>query len=118
MKEEAVVLTTGLASSEAGRIARLLLFFGIPPHFATSEEFLIERTGLKEGHRTCRLFCSAEIFLQLVEAGLRPERIHSVFVQSQTDSIPRLHSALTSGVGIYFGGEGEEFIRLGGRRFG
>jgi hypothetical protein len=89
MKEKAILLNRSYLSVEDKKIARILGFFGV-----TSGALAITELGAGcENSSKCRLICSSDIFLQLIEAFDSPnsmqfwkEQVHSAFVYAGNDS--------------------------------
>jgi hypothetical protein len=93
MNEAALLLSGAGPSSENGRIARLLAFFGVPSGNLPLRSWLARDTG-HGGSGKVRLFCSSDVFGELLEACQRDARamdrwrshVHSAFVYAGQDS--------------------------------
>jgi hypothetical protein len=112
VREEALLLRNppdGNASSENGRIARVLRFFGIRWRELTTAEFLADARAWHGIPSKFRLFCSSDTFLNLIEdleSGLAEvqfrEMVHSVFVYAGDDSgvLQKLTAKLAENPGV------------------
>ena len=100
MQEKAYLLQTRHAFPEGAQIQKLLTFFGITAHIATTEAFNVEAGDRSNADRTHRMFCSAAGFLEVFGGGASTERLHSAFVQSDRESTGKLLALLTDGTGI------------------
>jgi hypothetical protein len=93
-KQEALLLDYVSSSVEGKRIAKILGFFGVPWYALTTTEFLDDDGAGNQSRSKCRLMCSSDTFLQLIEgSGRNPgclefwgEQIHSAFVYAGNDS--------------------------------
>ena len=102
MEEEAQLLVGASPSTEDAKVARLLAFFGVRSRTNTKPEFLSSPAWASGSSARCRLFCSSDVFsdlLQRVESipgGLElwRQRIHSAFVYAGIDR-PGLTSVLS-----------------------
>ena len=94
MGEQAILLTGSGVSLENGNVAKVLCFFGVTWRTLTTAEFLSQDGIAHESALKSRLFCSADVFLELIEElehsadGIRlwQERAHSAFVYADKDS--------------------------------
>ena len=92
MNDSAVLLSRSGPSSEGGRIARLLGFFGIPCGDLPMTDWLARDGGSGDSSRV-KLFCSSDVFAELLEncerhvetMRLWRARVHSVFVYAGQD---------------------------------
>jgi hypothetical protein len=91
--QQAVLLSQRDLSVEDKKIGRLLSFFGVPWRILRVGEFLADSTTRRSTAWNSRIFCSAEILLQLVEDVERDQEcvqswtgLHSAFVYAGHDS--------------------------------
>ena len=91
--QQAVLLSQRDLSLEDKRIGKLLSFFGVPWRILSVVEFLADSTTRRSTEWNSRIFCSAEILLQLVKDFDRDQEcmqswtgIHSAFVYAGRDS--------------------------------
>jgi hypothetical protein len=92
-KQKAIILDDHGLSTEGRRIAKILDFLGVAWRSATTTELLTLAGADREISSRCRLFCSSDVLLQLIErcedgsGRLRfwEEEVHSVFAYSGGD---------------------------------
>jgi hypothetical protein len=91
--QQAVLLSQRDLSLEDKKIGRLLSFFGVPWRILRVGEFLADSTTRRSTAPNSRIFCSAEILLQLLEDLERDQEcvqswtgLHSAFVYAGHDS--------------------------------
>ena len=92
-KKKAILLGHVGLSVEGEKIAKVLSFFGVTWRVLTTAELLSCNAGGWESSSECKLICSADTFLQLIDGLERDtgcmqfwqEQVHSAFIYSGND---------------------------------
>jgi hypothetical protein len=113
--QKAIVLGDLSLSVEGEKIARILSFFGVSWRALTTAELLSSNAAGGESSLECKLICSSDTFLQLIDVLVREtgsmqfwqEQVHSAFVYPGNDP-----QSLQKLVRTLIGDSGAEISRI------